>query len=283
MPTRVKELSTSLDFAVYYVFLKDIISELDGEELDMYFKDDLSPILFHKENLIYKEPKSKNISIKKSEEKPVKKEAVKETFKTDLDNEIESEEPIETDSKSNIKDVFDASLLPLEGSIGSKVYEVGVKTQIENILKNDYSPKFDFENDGINWTYKSTMYKVKKADLLEELEALLILINRSKHDKLKIDLELPKMLLKYPDINFAKKTSQEAKDFFQYKLRNEKADKGNEIFLDYLIQNLKIDELSDSNSETDSQDDIKELIETLSMLPETDDLRELIETLKLLI
>jgi len=40
---------------------------------------------------------------------------------------------------------------------------------------------------------------------------------------------------------------------------------------------------SEEPIETDSQDDIKELIETLSMLPETDDLRELIETLKLLI
>ena len=135
---------------------------------------------------------------------------------------------------------FDATKLDLDNSISSRVYYTGVDSQINKILQNDYRPVYDFDKNGIEWIYKNTLYEVKDEDLILELKEALAQRNRGVVDIMRINNELPRIETKYgKDVNFAKKMYQEAKDFYQNKLRNEKSNKANDVLIDYLILRLK--------------------------------------------
>jgi len=137
-------------------------------------------------------------------------------------------------------DVFDATKLDLDNSISSRVYYKGVENQINRLLKNNYKSIYDFDKNGIEWVYNNTRYEVKEEDLMLELKEALAMRNRSVVDMIRINNELPRIESKYgQDVNFAKKMYQEAKDFYQNKLRNEKAIKANDVLIDYLISRLK--------------------------------------------
>ena len=135
---------------------------------------------------------------------------------------------------------FDATKLDLDNSISSRVYYTGVDSQINKILQNDYRPVYDFDKNGIEWIYKNILYEVKDEDLILELKEALAQRNRGVVDIMRINNELPRIETKYgKDVNFAKKMYQEAKDFYQNKLRNEKSNKANDVLIDYLILRLK--------------------------------------------
>ena len=135
---------------------------------------------------------------------------------------------------------FDVTKLDLDNSISSRVYYRGVDDEINKILQNDYKPVYDFDKKGIEWVYKNTRYESKDEDLIQELKEALAERNRGVVDMMRINKELPRIESKYgKDVNLSKRMYQKAKDFYQSKLRNEKSDKANEIFIDYLISRLK--------------------------------------------
>ena len=137
-------------------------------------------------------------------------------------------------------DVFDARKLDLDSQISSRVYYKGVDNEINKILQNNYKPVYDFDKKGIEWVYKNTLYEIQDEDLILELKEALAMRNRSVVDMIRINNELPRIESKYgKDVNFAKKMYQEAKDFYQNKLRNEKSNKANDVLIDYLISRLK--------------------------------------------
>lgn len=136
--------------------------------------------------------------------------------------------------------VFDATKLDLDKPIRSRVYFKGVENEINKVLQNNYKPVYDFDKNGIKWVYKNTLYVVKDEDLILELKEALASRNRNVVDTMRINNQLPRIESRYgKDVNFAKKMHQEAKDFYQNKLRNEKSERANDIFIDYLILRLK--------------------------------------------
>lgn len=135
---------------------------------------------------------------------------------------------------------FDVTKLDLDNPISSRVYYKGVDDEINKILQNDYKPVYDFDKKGIEWVYKNTRYVSKDEDLIQELKEALAERNRGIVDMMRINKQLPIIESKYgKDVNFAKKMHQQAKDFYQNKLWNEKSIKSNEVFIDYLISRLK--------------------------------------------
>lgn len=146
---------------------------------------------------------------------------------------------ITTESKIE-NDVFDATKLDVNNSISSRVYFKGVDKEVDNFLKNDYKTKYDFDKKGIDWIYKNTRYKIEDEDLITELKNALADRNRGVVDMIRINNELPRIQSKYgKDVNLAKRMYQEAKDFYQQKLRNEKSIEANYVYIDYLISRLK--------------------------------------------
>jgi DNA repair protein RadC len=135
---------------------------------------------------------------------------------------------------------FDVTKLDLDNSISSRVYYTGVDDEINKILQNDYKPVYDFDKKGIEWVYKNTRYVSKDEDLIQELKEALAERNRGIVDMMRLNKQLPIIESKYgKDVNFAKKMHQQAKDFYQNKLWNEKSIRANEVFIDYLISRLK--------------------------------------------
>jgi hypothetical protein len=150
-------------------------------------------------------------------------------------------------------DVFDVTKLDLNNSISSRVYYRGVDNEINKISKNDYKPKYDFDKKGVEWVYKNTRYNVKDEDLILELKEALAEKNRGAVDIMRINNELPRIESKYgKDVNLAKRMYQEAKDFYENKLRTEKSIRANDVFIDYLISRLKESKKEETPAETKS-------------------------------
>jgi hypothetical protein len=190
----------------------------------------------------------------------------------------------------NLSDnIFDATKIDLNNPISSRVYFKGVDNQINQILKNDYKPIFDFDKKGIEWVYKNTIYNVKNENLIEELTDALAQRNRGVVDMMRINSQLPTIQAKYgKNVNFSKRMYQEAKDFYENKLRNEKSNRANEVFIDYLISRLKENKKQISIANPDEIAEMNEAIETLNLLLETlpkeehKEIEEAIEILKML-
>jgi hypothetical protein len=131
-------------------------------------------------------------------------------------------------------------------TIGEQSPTIRMFQRSENYFKNYISNvsnyvginKFDKEDD-TRWTFKNTFYDVKDNDLEFELKDLLNQHFRSKYDLFLINKQLPNIEKKYPNRNFAKKYHQEAHDFYQNKLQNEKSYRATLVAIDYVMQRLK--------------------------------------------
>lgn len=112
------------------------------------------------------------------------------------------------------------------------------KNYIKNLSNYQAINNFTKENNS-RWNFNYTIYDIKNKDLEFELKDLLNQLFRSKYDLFLIKKQLPYIEKKYPNKNVAKKLHQEAKDFYQNKLQNEKSYRATLVAIDYVMQRLK--------------------------------------------
>jgi len=204
-----------------------------------------------------------------------KKEAVKETFKTDLDNEVEKKQKEVESSIANQSQKEESPTDEPQQSTQSEIKNPNPHlTQVAERKLKKNGKGFIVNLNGMSNQVKS-LYRF--AENVKEAYSM----------ALDSDLETFQIWYIYP--NKERKPIVEYMEAWIFPDDFDGDIRDSEGYLKESAKNQTIKEIErglgieNNTPKQTSQDDIKELIETLSMLPETDDLRELIETLSMLV